>query len=486
MGATARDFPTTRAGYLVAPATSRLRPKGAVAVQVPWVAVVGIRIGTQPLSLAQDALRRAARVVQQDQGREIGAAILLYLAQIGFSPLGEGQHIRWPPVQGGTLERDRRQWRRPYISALTWLDLTARVLPSAVHDILRDGALEGTRRERYAAALRRLPSLPSLRADEGALHDAVRWHQGTFAYPDGGDTPSAEQELVHLARQWALAPRSHRLSETLAAWVAERAEAADGAALYTSLAMVRQGHALTHAVIREHQHRALDEVRSLGAGWERLCDEAAGLHALLYVPSPLFGGETWQFTARSGGTLRITLPEIVGLGREALGRRAWLDPLMAAFAQQDRVTSNRQLDRLRQLLAVLAASPDALLMREDRSSEDAWGYLDTELTVNEPDAVDQNTAVKAPSDDDVAHGDPRRHRPDEETEYKTLFEIAKDTLRDRPDLWDAFYLVLIQGLSYRKAARKLNLRSPSTVKNRVELARRLLQKDPRLRGWLTL
>src|SRR3989442_10346001 len=126
--------------------------------------------------------------------------------------------------------------------------------------------------------------------------------------------------------------------------------------------MVRRGHLLTHALVREHQQRALEEVCARGGTWRRLFNSAAGLHALLYGPIPLFGSETWQFTLRPGGGLRITLPEIVGLGRDALGRAGWLDPLIAAWARQDNVGARQQMDRLLPLLALLGATPDALLM----------------------------------------------------------------------------------------------------------------------------
>src|SRR2546425_5558894 len=52
----------------------------------------------------------------------------------------------------------------------------------------------------------------------------------------------------------------------------------------------------------------------------------------------------WQFTLRPGGGLRITLPEIVGLGRDALGRAGWLDPLIAAWARQDNVGARQQME----------------------------------------------------------------------------------------------------------------------------------------------
>jgi hypothetical protein len=448
--------------------------------------VLGVENGARRLSLAQDTLHRAARVVQGEDGAEIGAAILLYLAQIGFATVGTGQHVRWPPIHDGAIEQDRRRWRRPYISALTWHDLARRILPMAIADALRDDTdlMEAPQGQRYNAALQRFPVLPG--TDDSALHDLIRWHTEAFAYPGGAGESPARQELTTLARQWAVAPRSHRLADAVMDWIGYRVLNGDAAGLGTLLGLVRQGHLFTHAAIREHQHRALNEIHSLGRGWGRVLENASGLHALLYEPIPLFGSETWQFTARPHGGLRITLPEIVGLGRDApgFGRRAWLDPLWVACARQDEAAQRRHLDRLRQLLALLGSNPEVLLMRETQPTEDAWDYLDEGIAFVESDVFDKGP-VAVPSDDGLARGDPRRHRPDEETERSALFAIAQDVLRDEPGLWDAFYLHKIMHLPLREVATKLGLKSASAAKDRTDAARDLLQQDPRLREWFS-
>ena len=337
-------------------------------VDQQFIAVFGIRTGDGSKSLAQDILRRAAQVVLRDVGSEFGTAILLYLAQIG-RPLGGGEHIKWPPVDHGLIERDRRRWRRPYLSWSTRQDLNRRVLPEAV------AAVFGEKDSGLTKALELFRPGPLLRGEDERLHHIAWWRPESFAYPatDDDERLAIQRELVSLARRWARAPRAFLLSDELSGWIERKALRRDGKALGCLLGLLRDGHRITHESIRRHQHSALGELGTLVSAWEELLAEASGLHELLYAPFALFGYESWQFTRGQSERLRITLPEIVGLGRDAMGRRAWLEPLMAACAKRDVPAQRRHLDSLRQYLALLGANvmtDGSPLHRSDR--EVAW------------------------------------------------------------------------------------------------------------------
>lgn len=466
----AENFPTTPTGYVVLPAGSRLQPKGEPPVEVAWVAVVGVRHGAQQISLAEATLLQARRVIRGDDRPEFGAAMLLYLAQIGFRPAGGGDHLRWPPIRDGAIEQDRRCWRRPYLFALTSHDLYSRMLPDAEAALLWDetaadaSLVPRDRRVRHAAALSKLPPGASLRTDDEALANAVRWHTGMFAYPLGepAGSPAVREEAVHLVREWATAPRSHRLSDALADWIFGKARVGDVEALGTVLQMLQEGHVLTHATIRHHQHHALDELRASGAPrWEQLLADATGLHELLYRATPLFGFETWQFTAQPDGALRVWPPEIVNVGWQALGRWGWLDSLMAACGRRDLAAAQRQLDRLRQELALLATplvDPPEDHLVFDVQTDEGWKAVDLERYES------------------------RRQPADKELEKREVLTIVRGALTDRQ--WDAWYPYKMEELNYQEIATMLRISKPR-VSQLVREAEQALQQDPRLKDWLT-
>jgi len=461
----APPFPTTSDGYIVLPATSKLRLKGQPKVNVRWAAIVGIQRGTQRLSLAQATVLQANRVVRGNDQPEIGASILLYLAQIGFWPLGRREHVRWPPIGD---EHDRRHWRRPYIWALTLEDYRRRILPATDVDLDDTNPSAEDRARGINVAIQRLKSMGPFRGDEDEwLSSAVQWYRDPFDYPDANDARlrAVLDELVHLTRQWALAPNSRPLSEALAAWIRRKATDRDREALGVALKMIKQGHRLTHEAIRRHQRLALEGLSSGGTRWAELLAEGGGLHDLFYKPMALFGFETWQFTARPDGILRITLPETVNIGWLHLGR-VWLDSLMLASARREGMAVNKHLDELRWSLGFLASNPEALLMNAEL----------THPTLKLDDADKGQEDGKRGLADETA--------PEKAFEQKAFIDMAREVLKDHfPQCWEAFYHVRVLGYSGKEVAEKLGV-SRARVSQLVQKAERLLAQDPRLKDWL--
>lgn len=393
--------------------------------------------------------------------------MLLYLAQIGFRPTGDGTHVRWPPIEDGVIVQDRRRWRRPCIAALTRVDLNQRVLPEAVKALVEDADIPPglPRRSPMDAVLTRFPPGRSLRAEDGQLHDVVRWPIGALGYASRNYALRADvqEDVLSLARRWGSAPTSFHLSDQLSRLIDRAAQDGDAAALRELLRIVRLGHVLTHGAIRHQQVSALEDLRSLGGEMGQLLEEASGLHELLYGQIPLLGSETWQFNFVRDGRLRITLPEVVGLGRDAIGRSAWLNPLMAAYASRDTPAREHHLDRLRQILALLGAIPEAVLMLPERSD---W-----------PEAQSREAQDPVDLSEDLELGGTD---PDRVLQRDDLWALVKKILTSPQ--WEAIYLCVFVGSTQREAAETLGI-SPAALGQRLKGAYQALRQDPRLRDW---
>lgn len=456
---------------------TRITPAGYVVggwrfagVEQEFVAVLGVQARGEHIamvSLASELVPRAVRVVDRDEGAEYGAAMLLYLAQIGFRPPGDGTHVRWPPIEDGVIVQDRRRWRRPCIASLTRVDLNQRVIPQAVKALVEDADIApgSLLRSAMDTVLTRFRPGRSLRAEDEQLHDVVRWPIGALGYSllDCAPRADVQEDVVSLAQRWGSAPTSFHLSNQLSDLINRAAHDGDADALRELLKLVRLGHVLTHAAIRHHQLRAFEDLRSLGGEMERLLEEASGLHELLYGQIPLLGSETWQFTLARNGRLRITLPEIVGLGRDAIGRSAWLNPLMVAYASRDASGREHHLDRLRQMLALLGATPEAVLMLPERSVWPETRGGETQDSVDLPE-----------------YADPGGTDPDRVLQRDDLWALVKKILTGPQ--WDAIYLCVLEGWTRPDAAESLGI-TPTALAQRLEGAHQALRRDPRLRDW---
>lgn len=427
------------------------------AVQAPVIAVVGIRsMEGKTRSLPQDVVDRARYVWAhgREQDANLALAMLLYCAQIGLlrtvQQNGKG-HVRWPPIRNGQIVSDQREWRRPYLFQMTRQALNNKVHPRALNDLLPDTSAT------IDEALDLFRPGVLLRADDTALHDSVRWHDRALGYLQPPDDPSLGHLVGDEVRERVARRQCASWREALEATIERLVEEHDTDGLAELVRLIRIGHCVVHAAIRFHQLRALAEVGDLGDEWRTVLDLAEGLNRLLYEPIALFGHESWQFTT-NGRTLRITVPETVGLGRDGIGRKRWLTPLMSAYSRGDQPESLRYLDELRQYLAFLGANPDALMMRPD-PEEDAWEIADfVELEGQEP----------SPS------------RTDADLEQHELLKLLEDALTPRQ--WEAFYLVTWVGHTLDEAAQQLGV-SASAVSQRVAAAKRALAEDARLGDW---
>lgn len=305
---------TTQSGYIV---SAWQLPT----IEAPVIAVLGIRAteGTRR-SLIQDILLRTRSALARSSGpgTDDASAALFYLAQIGLLRTrdqdGEG-HVSWPPIRDGAVVADRRDWRRPYLSQMTRQALDKKVLPRAVAELLQDPG------KKIDDALELYGTGTLLRADDPGLHDAVRWYDGALGYPrDWGAT--APGIVVREVLEQLAAGAWTSVREALSATIERLAAENDSAALATLLGFIRGGHSVVHTAIRHHQLRALEELREVGKEWSRVCELALGLNRLMYEPIALLGNESWQFSTQ-GRKLRITLPEVIGLGRDAIGRDKW-------------------------------------------------------------------------------------------------------------------------------------------------------------------
>lgn len=444
---------TTESGYQVA--AWQLRE-----LEVPVVAVLGLQAADGiRRSLLQDIEQRAKRVIARTSSSDSDGAVaaLIYLAQIGRLRTAEqdgGEHVAWPPIRGGSVVKDLRQWRRPYLFQMTRQALNNKVLPRAVKQLLADH--EATLDD----AIEVFGQGTMLRADDPGLRDAVQWYGGALGYPECSDTTAAH-EMVREIRERIASGKWSSWRGVLSSTIRHLADENDLDGLATLFGLLRGGHGVVHRAIRLHQLRALDQLGDLGGPWREVRERSSGLNRLLYEPAALSGNETWQFAIR-GHKLRITLPEVIALGREAIGRRKWLNPLMAAYAEGDDQQVQEHLDRLRAYLALLAATPDALMMRP------ASGEEDEDLWAN-AECVDFDIADLPGSTTDGG------------LEWEELYSSLKGILT-HPQ-WEALYLVKLAGYSVTEAASQLGISGPA-VSQRVTAAKRAIRKHPQLAEWL--
>lgn len=429
------------------------------AIDAPLVAVLGIRRdegATLPLTHA--LVRQTEAALARADGEDTGSVVpvVLYLAQIGRlrMPGDPEDHVRWPPIRDGAVVADRREWRRPYLFQMTRQDLNHKVLPRAIEELLpgAGATLDDATGLFEPGAL--------LRADDAALEDSVRWYHTALGYPPCSDTAAARQ-LIREIREQRISGKSTSWRGALSAAVQRLAEENNLDALAALMGLIRDGRVLVHHAVRLHQRRALEELADLGEPWRSLCELGSGLNSLLYEPLSLLGDESWQFAAH-GHQLRITLPEVVGLGKDVFGRDNWLNPLLVAYAKGDGREAQRHLDRLRTCLALLAASPDALMMRPGSREGDDDAWTPTELT-----NLDGGHSSGLTSDGDLL--------------FEELWSRLGGMLTDPQ--WQALYLVELVGSSVTEAAHELGI-SPSAVSQRIAGAKWRLKTDPQVAEWL--
>lgn len=429
-------------------------------LDVPIIAVLGLQAadGTRR-SLLQDIAQRAKSAIARTSSPDADGALaaLIYLAQIGRLRTAEqdgGEHVAWPPIRGGSVVNDLREWRRPYLFQMTRQALNNKVLPRAVKQLLSD------REATLDDAIEVFGKGALLRADDPGLRDAVQWYGGALGYPECSDTAAAH-EMVREIREQIPSGRWSSWREALSSTVRRLADGNDIDGLGTLFGLLRGGHGVVHTAIRMHQRRALDELGDLGSPWSEVRERSSGLNRLLYEPVALSGNETWQFAMR-GRKLRITLPEVIALGRDAIGRENWLIPLIAAYAEGDDQQVQKHLDRLRAYLALFASSPDALMVRPTSGEEeDLWANsegVDFDIT----DLPGSSTGGGL--------------------EREELYSTLKSILT-HPQ-WEALYLVELAGYSVTEAASQLGISGPA-VSQRIAAAKRALSKHPQLAEWLS-